>query len=143
MKSARTLITIWLLLTAITLFAQTTPSQLLMKVNVPFSFDVEGHYLPAGKYEIFTVTPEREIRLVSADGKQSAIVDTLPNYASTPSANSRVVFHRYGDEYFLAQIWTAGQNVARNPLSIKRAIALANSGERTPTFTVLALADRR
>ena len=143
MKSARTLITICLLFTAAILIAQTTPSQLLMKVNVPFTFDVEGHYLPAGEYTIFTVMPEREIRIVSADGKQSAIVNTLPNYANTPSTNSRVVFHRYGNEYFLAQVWTAGQNVGRNPLSSKRAMALASSGGRPQTFTVLALTDRR
>jgi hypothetical protein len=142
-KSARTSITIFLLLTAATLIAQTTPSQLLMKVNVPFSFGVEGHSMPAGEYSIFTVTPEREIRMVSADGKQSAIVNTLPNYANTPSINSRLVFHRYGDEYFLTQVWTAGQNVARNPLSSKRAMALASSGARPQTFTVLSLTDRR
>jgi len=121
MKSARTLIAICLLLTT-TLFAQTTPSQRLMKVNVPFSFGVEGHSLPAGEYLVFTVTPERSIRIISSDGKHSAIVNTLPNYASSPSTNSRLVFHKYGNEYFLAQVWTDGQNVARNPLSGKRAM---------------------
>src|SRR5215472_6289606 len=122
MKSARTLITICLLLTAVTLFAQTTPTQQLMKVNVPFGFGVEGHSLPAGEYTVFTVTPERSIRIASTDGKHSAIVNTLPNYAGSPSESSRLVFRRYGDEYFLAQVWTAGQNVARNPLSTKRAM---------------------
>jgi len=94
MKSARTLITIWLLLAAVTVFAQTTPNQRLMKVNVPFSFGVEGHSLPAGEYSIFTVTPERSIRIASADGKHSAVVNTLPNYASSPSENSFLVFHK-------------------------------------------------
>jgi len=145
MKSLRTVITICLLFTAaaITLYAQTTPSQLLMKVNVPFSFAVEGRYLPAGEYAIFTVTPERSIRIVSTDGRHSAIVNTLPNYASSPSANSRLLFHRYGDEYFLTQVWTAGQNVARNPLSTKRAMEIASSGGKPQAFTVLALTDHR
>ena len=143
MKSPRTLITICLLLTAATLFAQTTPAQRLMKVNVPFSFGVEGHSLPAGEYTIFTVTPERSIRIASTDGKHSAIVNTLPNYASSPSQNGRLVFHRYGDEYFLEQVWTAGQNVARNPLPTQRAMEIASSGVATQTFTILALADRR
>ena len=142
MKTARTLITICLLLTAATLFGQTT-SQKLMKVNVPFAFGVENHSLPAGEYLVFTVTPERSIRIVSTDGKHSAIVNTLPNYASLPSENSRLVFHRYGNDYFLAQVWTAGQNVARNPLSNKRAMETASSGEKPETFTVVALADRR
>ena len=135
MKSARTLITICLLFTAATLFAQTTPSQRLMKVNVPFAFAVENHSLPAGEYLVLTVTPERSIRIVSTDGKHSAIVNTLPNYAKSPSETSRLVFHRYGDEYFLAQVWTGGQNVARNPLSSKRAMEIASSGGMPETRT--------
>ena len=96
-----------------------------------------------GEYLVLTVTPERSIRIVSADGKYSAIVNTLPNYAKSPSETSRLVFHRYGDEYFLTQVWTAGQNVARSPLSSKRAMEVASGGERPQTFTILALADHR
>jgi len=143
MKSARTLITICLVFTAATLLAQTTVSQRLMTVNVPFAFVVEDHSLPAGEYFVLTVTPERSIRITSIDGKHSAIVNDLPNYAGSPSPSSRLVFHRYGNEYFLTQVWTAGQNVARNPLSSKHAMEVAGGGERPQTFTILALADHR
>ena len=145
MKSLRSQITICLLFTAaaITLSAQTTPSQRLMTVNIPFAFSVENHTLPEGEYTIFTVTPERSIRIVSSDGKHSAIVNTLANYASSPSENSRLVFHRYGNEYFLTQVWAVGQNVARNPLSTKRAMEIATSVGKPQTFTVLALTDHR
>ena len=143
MKSARTLITLCLLLTAATLFAQTTPSQRLMTVNIPFAFSAEDHFLPEGEYLVLTVTPERSIRIVSIDGKHSAIVNTLPNYASSPSQNSRLVFHRYGNEYFLTQVWTAGQNVARDPLSSEKAMKIASGGAAPQTFTILAHADRR
>lgn len=139
MKSARTLITLCLLVTAAALFAQ-TESQRLMKINVPFAFAVENHSLPAGEYLVLTVTPERSIRITSIDGKHSAIVNTLPNYAKTPSANSRLVFHRYGNEYFLTQVWTGGQNVARNPISSKRAMEIASSGGIPETRTIVALA---
>ena len=142
MKTGRTLITICLLLTAAG-FAQMRSSQQLMKVNIPFAFGVQDQSLPAGQYLVFTVTPERSIRIVSADGKHSAIVNTLPNYAKEPSSNSRLVFHRYGNEYFLAEVWTAGQDVARNPLSSKKAMESASNGERPETFTVVALADSR
>jgi hypothetical protein len=144
MKSLRSQITISLLFTAaaITLSAQTT-NQRLMTVNIPFAFSVENHSLPEGKYTIFTVTPERSIRIVTSDGKHSAIVNTLPNYANSPSENSRLVFRRYGDEYFLTQVWTTGQDVARNPLSTKRAMEIASSGGKPQTFTVLALTDHR
>ena len=143
MKSARTLITIALLFTAVSLFAQTTPSQRLMTVKIPFAFAVEDRSLPEGEYTVFTVTPERSIRIASTDGKHSAVVNTLPNYASSPSENSRLVFHRYGDDYYLVQVWTVGQNLARNPLSTKRAMEIASSGSTPQTFTILALSDHR
>ena len=82
MKSARTLITIALLFTAASLFAQSTPSQRLMTVNIPFAFSIEGHALPAGEYLVLTVTPERSIRIASADGKHSAVTNTLPSGGS-------------------------------------------------------------
>jgi hypothetical protein len=145
MKSLRSQITICVLFTAaaITLSAQTTPSQKLMTVKIPFAFSAQDYSLPEGEYFVLTVTPERSIRIVSTDGKHSAIVNTLPNYANEPSTRSRLVFHRYGNEYFLAQVWTTGQNVGRNPLSGKRAMEIADSGQRPQTFTVSALADRR
>ena len=51
------------------------------------------------------------------------------------------MFHQYGNEYFLAQVWTAGQDVARNPLSGKRAMEIASSGGRPEMKIVIALAD--
>jgi hypothetical protein len=143
MKSARTLITICLLFTAVSLLAQTTPSQRLMTVNIPFSFAVGDQSLPAGEYVVLTVTPERSIRIARTDGQHTAIVNTLPNYASTPSENSRLLFHKYGDDYYLVQVWTVGQNVARNPLSSKKAMEIASRGNKPQTFAVLARTDHR
>jgi hypothetical protein len=142
MKSVRTLITICLLFTAVTLFGQTENRQ-LMTVKVPFSFSVQDHSLPAGEYNIFTVLPERAIRITSTDGRYSAIVNTLPNYASSVSESSRLIFHRYGDEYFLAQVWTLGQTVGRNPISSQRAMEQASNGSARQTWTVLAEVKRR
>ena len=142
MKSARTLITICLLFTAVTRFAQ-IENRPLMTVSIPFSFTVDTHTLPAGEYYVLSVTPERTIRLSSTDGKHTLTVNDLPNYASSPSPNSRLVFHKYGNEYFLVQVWTKGDNVARDPLVSPRAMEIASSGGTPETFTVIALADRR
>ena len=137
MKATRTLITITLLLTAATLFAQ-IENRPLMKVNVPFSFTVDNQTLPAGVYFVKAVTPEHSISLTSDDSKHATIINDLPNYASAPSLNSRLVFHRYGNEYFLMQVWTKGESVARNPYVSKRAVEIAQSGVRSETEIVLA-----
>jgi len=142
MKTVRTLITICLVFTAVTLFAQ-TENRRLMTGKIPFSFWVQDHFLPAGEYSIYTVLPERMIRITSTDGRRSAIVTTVPSYSSSVSEKSRLIFHRYGDEYFLALVWTGGQTVGRNPISSKRAMDRANNGSPLQTWTVLAEANHR
>jgi hypothetical protein len=140
MKSVRTLISLCLLVTAATLFAQT---ERLMKVNIPFAFAAEDHSLPAGQYFVYTVTWERSIRITSVDGKHTAIVNTLPNRAGAPSENSRLVFHKYDKEYFLTQVWSANDNVVRTPMTGKREkeMELAHSGSYERT-TILAFDGR-
>jgi hypothetical protein len=140
MKSVRTLISICLCLSGAILFAQ-TENQLLMKVNIPFAFATGDHSLPAGQYFVYTVAPERSIRITSVDGKRAAIVNTLPNPAGAPSENSRLVFHKYGDEYFLTQVWTANENVVRTPLTAKKEMELARGGSYERS-TILAFTGR-
>ena len=142
MKSARILITICLLFATAALFAQ-TGNQRLMKVNIPFAFSAGDAKLPAGQYLLYTISPDWGIRFATIDGKHNAFVNTLPNYPSKPSENSRLVFRRYGSEYFLEQVWTAGDELVRSPLPSKKAMDIASSGERPEMFTVVALVDRR
>jgi hypothetical protein len=142
MKTARTLITITLLLTAAaTLFAQ-IENRPLMKVNVPFSFTVDNQTLPAGVYFVKTITPEHSISLTSPTSKHTTIINDLPNYAGAPSENSRLVFQRYGNEYFLTQVWIKGDNVERSPMVSKRQAEIAQSASRPETEIVLAYAGR-
>jgi hypothetical protein len=47
--------------------------------------------MPAGEYRVYTVLPAWMIRITSADGRHSAIVTTVPRYASAPSENSRLI----------------------------------------------------
>jgi len=142
MKRVRTLITICLLVAATTLFAQTESRQLLA-VQIPFNFSVGNNSLPAGAYNIFTVLPERAIRITSADGRHAAIVKTLPTYSSSPSVNSRLVFDRYGNEYFLTLVWVLGEDVARNPILSERATQLASKSSFRQTTTVAAKLSHR
>lgn len=137
MKSVRTLITISLLLTAATLFAQ-IENRPLMKVNIPFAFSVNGQSLPAGQYFINSVTPERALRVATTDGKHSMVVNALPSYSLEPSENSRLVFHRYGDQYFLTEVWTAGDTLTRKAINSKKAIQIASNGSQPETKVILA-----
>ena len=74
--------------------------------DVPFAFSVSGKTLPAGEYKI-GVDNNRTglVQIKSADGRATFTL-THSAGAGAPSAEPKLVFHRYGDQYFLAQVST-------------------------------------
>jgi len=72
-------------------------------VNAPFSFTVEQQRMPAGTYQILVEHGWLQIR--SADSKNAAMVLTLPVSGKAPEGVGQVVFNRYGNRYFLSQVW--------------------------------------
>jgi hypothetical protein len=87
---------------AIGAFSQTRPGDLV--VDVPFAFFANGEKLPAGHYIVHQNS--NMIRIFSHD-KVGLFVPTM--FAiRTRADGSKLVFHRYGDEYFLASVWITG-----------------------------------
>ena len=78
-----------------------------MNVTVLFAFTVGHQTLAAGNY---TVTAHHQsLELARADGHGGAIVLTnATGGRSDDDSTSRLVFHRYGDRYFLSQAWIGG-----------------------------------
>jgi hypothetical protein len=107
-----TMLSLLLILTAVSVAAQSERSKI---TNIPFSFIVGEKTLPAGEY---TVEPNRrdydKVCLVqSRDGHTSALFTTMPVRAKETQEKTKFVFHKYGDQYFLSQIWTPGGNSGR------------------------------
>lgn len=83
--------------------------------KISFSFTVGQKTLPPGEY---TVEPNRKdsdnVWLVqSRDGRVSALFTTMTVRASETQEKGRLVFHKYGDQYFLSQIWITGESGGR------------------------------
>lgn len=87
-----------------------------MRINIPFEFSVGDSKLPAGDYSIG--------RAMSTSGDAVLLISNVNHSDSafplTNSAQSRdrkdvptLVFHRYGDQYFLYQVWPAGGTYGR------------------------------
>lgn len=76
-----------------------------VKVAIPFAFSVGRKSFEAGTYYIGPADQENEIVIRSVSGKTALLV--LTNLVSV--ANSvvppKLVFHKYGDQYFMAQAW--------------------------------------
>lgn len=73
-------------------------------VRIPFEFTAGKTTLKPGVYTIKRMSGNL-VQLRNADGK-AVILNAPVNLSSTnPEATERLVFNKYGHEYFLAQIW--------------------------------------
>jgi hypothetical protein len=104
--------TMLMLLVAVTLVtavvsanAQSNP----IKANIPFEFIVGDKTLPAGEYTVKPATSGGALAIQNADGKGNVVRMTGPTEQKT-RGRARMVFHRYGHNYFLAEVWDIGTN---------------------------------
>jgi hypothetical protein len=139
MKRIHTLTTIVLLLTALSFYLQAQERPLLT-ATVPFAFGVANVNLPAGTYTVSILPPYNMIQVQSADRRKVATITAIRSQKSANSTQAKLVFHRFGNEYFLAQVWEHGSNIHRDLQNGTRARALASSGERMESLTVFASA---
>jgi hypothetical protein len=85
--------------------------QYRLTVDIPFDFSAAGEKLPAGKYWIKRAQQsdgDMVVQISSTDGHSNITRLTIPLSANKPVKNGILVFNRYGNEYFLSEIWPAG-----------------------------------
>lgn len=102
--STLAMLSLILMLAVVSVQAQ---SGMRVEVNIPFDFTLGNKTLPAGVYSIREYS-QKSILIMSADGKTRVLAmtpGTARIEAGRGAARERVVFHQYGDQYFLAQVW--------------------------------------
>jgi hypothetical protein len=108
---------------ALTAMASTRVAQAqeLLVVNIPFDFVAGNMTLPAGEYSINVAAPERTLLLIDRkDAAASAFMNTAAVAKTEIQTESKVIFNRYGDRYFLSQVWAAGNSRGRQLLKSAR-----------------------
>lgn len=100
-----------------------------ISVDVPFDFYVGDQLMPAGRYTVKRAVRDANRTLVVAGQKEGdrAAAATAP-VAGRESRRSALVFHRYGDEYFLRSAWAAGDAEGREFRESKRERAARRGG---------------
>jgi len=85
-------------------------SSMTLVGKIPFEFRVGNSVLPAGDYQVIPTSAPRTLLIRCQD--TNAAVIALPNTAESLRApkDSKLVFNRYGDTYFLSQVWHGGIN---------------------------------
>lgn len=108
--------------------------------DIPFNFHVGSKTLLAGKYSVSEPSPAAML-IRSDSGSDAAITLTQPARSTTTQDQAKLVFHQYGDDYFLSQVWKpgAGREILKSKL--ERQIAsrmLAKNGSDRQTVYVAA-----
>lgn len=88
-------------------YAQTTP----LRVHVPFQFRAVDTLLPAGEYRVEMSLAHGRILIHPMDGRTGLYLPAQPTQrASAAVQPAALVFHRYGNHYFLWKVWNSGQS---------------------------------
>ena len=118
-------LTMLMLTVALAFVSVVTPtngqSRRVLVANIPFEFIVGNKALPQGTYIVQAVTPNSATLMIKSRDSRSASM-RLTNGITAPkaSAEAKLVFHRYGEIYFLSEVWTVGESSGRQLLKSSR-----------------------
>ena len=77
--------------------------------EIPFDFQIQDQVLPAGSYTV-DETSTTGLIVVRNDDTRKAVLALAPVRTSGKEDGPKLVFHRYGDRYFLSEIWLTGED---------------------------------
>jgi hypothetical protein len=104
-----TFVTATLFVLSVIVAAQVAQAGEPMLVNIPFAFVAGDATLPAGEYRVETLEQNSAVLLIHCwDARMATFVVTNPAQAKELQSQSKLVFTRYKDRYFLSQVWKAG-----------------------------------
>jgi len=130
-----------MLFLAVMAAAQVTKAQQAVIVNVPFDFTAGDAKLPAGEYTVGKSSSDSPVlKIARADGSDAVLVPSIATQSNGPQSESKLVFHKYGDRYFLAQVWSAGSARGRQLMKsdAEKEISLSARIEKPEQVTLVA-----
>ena len=93
-------------LSALACFAAASPCSAQstdVRVNIPFAFQADQQHFKPG---VYTIQIHHAFHSMQITGNsQTGQMMYVPDVTVEPAKLGKVVFHRYGSEYFLREIW--------------------------------------
>ena len=117
-----------------------------LEINVPFAFAVGDTRLPAGKYEIRT--PEDNspnvLEIRSVDKRMAVFFDTEAAVTRGDQIENKneIIFDKFGDQYFLRQIWVSGSSSGSELPRSRMEKRLASGNTQPERHSVVAVLRR-
>jgi hypothetical protein len=113
MKKVYHLLNMFVLVAGIAVPSIYAQSDRMAVAKVPFNFVVDGSTLAPGDYQIKTLSFSGEVSIRNTDGSAALLFLTFGADANRADQTAKLVFHRYGDQYFLAQVWFGAETIGR------------------------------
>jgi len=103
-----------MLVLAIMAAAQVARAQEPVVANIPFDFTAGNQTLPAGEYLVGKLSMNTPVLVIQRTDRSAQILaPSIPARSSEPQSDSKLVFNKYGNRYFLSQVWSAGYSSGR------------------------------
>jgi hypothetical protein len=102
-----TMFTLIVALALVTAVVSANGQSQAVKADVPFEFAVGDKTLPSGEYAIRSATAGGAAMMIRGENAKNAalrLTNAIENKRSVGQV--KLVFHRYGERYFLAEVWT-------------------------------------
>lgn len=106
-----------LMILSLSIVVPNMSAQTIAKATVPFPFTVGQTEMPAGNYIISSVS-DSAIAIMGREKGTNVVGLVRSEQPKTNDGATKLVFHKYGDKYFLSQVARGfGGNVIQLPTS--------------------------
>jgi hypothetical protein len=136
MKSSKLIISI--VFSSLILFTSAFAQGVPVRVTVPFDFTVGDQIMPAGHYQV-AIVHDSVLQVVRVDGSSMATaLTTHINSGPNPDQTPRLVFRRYGDRRFLAEVWIGSVQTGHELFASSAEMTYAGSLKQDQTIALSA-----
>ena len=137
----QTLLTATLCVLSLIVAAQVARADEPMLVNIPFAFVAGSVTLPAGEYRVQKLDRNSAVVLIRcSDASKTAMVLSHAAQAKDIQTQSKLIFKRYDNRYFLSQVWSEGSNRGRELIKSQAEKEAAQSARLETTGEVTLVA---
>jgi hypothetical protein len=126
-----------LALTALLMAAATPAQETKVRASVPFNFVVGDRVYPAGEYSLNSATVNHAVIRIDNNQELASFVSSSACTGVTPSAKTKLIFRRMGDNYFLYQVWVEGSMSGREFPRSRTEVQLAQN-QLKPELVIVA-----
>ena len=122
---------------ALLMSAAASAQTIHLKVVVPFGFNAGNTMLPPGLYDIQSTGNGYKVLAIRSMNSTAAVVLISHSCESLhPTDRTRLVFHRYGQRYFLSQVWLQGNHIGHQLPPSPREVEVARDFSKDEVILV-------